>query len=134
PRSSFERVRGISEANEAAYRTFVSPWVQAAVTPWSAAMAEALHPMRVSRTMFAGAFNPWMRGVRTLAAMEQDHAVLPPDNPFKAAEAAWFGDVTRVIEAGRRIRDAWAERLFETAFGGGSSLPVPTSKRPDRDA
>ncbi|WP_315986557.1 DUF3141 domain-containing protein [Microvirga sp. Mcv34] len=134
PRSSFERVRAMSEADEAAYRTFVSPWIQAAVTPWSAAMVEALHPMRVSRTIFAEAFNPWMRGVRTLAAMEQDHAALPPDNPFKAAEAAWFGDVTRVIEASRRIRDAWAERLFETMFAGGLSSPAPAGKRSDRGA
>lgn len=134
PRSSFERVRAISEANEAAYRTFVSPWIQAAVTPWSAAMAEALHPMRVSRTMFAESFNPWMRGVRMLSAMEQDRMPLPPDNPFKAAETAWFGDVTRMIETGRRVRDAWAERLFEAAFGGGSASPAPAIKPPNRHA
>ncbi|MBJ6126865.1 DUF3141 domain-containing protein [Microvirga sp. BT325] len=134
PRRSFERVREISEVNEAAYRTFVSPWIEAAVTPWSAAMAEALHPMRVSRTMFSEAFSPWMRGVHMLAAMGQEHAALPPENPFKAAEAAWIGDVTRMIEASRRIRDAWAERLFETGFGGGPSSPAPTSRHSDQDA
>jgi hypothetical protein len=134
PRNSFERVREISGANEAAYRTFVSPWIQAAVTPWSAAMAEALHPMRVSRTIFAEAFSPWMPGIRMLAAMDREHIALAPDNPFKAAEAAWFSDVTRATEVGRRLRDAWAERLFEIAFGGGHSSREPAGKHPGRDA
>lgn len=134
PRASFERVRELSEANEALYRIFVSPWIQATVTPWSAAMAEALHPMRVSRTLFAEAFSPWMRGVRMLTAMEHDHTALPPENLFKAAETAWFDDVTGMIEAGRRIRDAWAERLFETAFGGGPSSPAPADRPPDQSA
>ncbi|NBJ13061.1 DUF3141 domain-containing protein [Microvirga sp. SYSU G3D207] len=134
PRRSFEHVREISEANEAAYRMLWSSWIQAAVTPWSAAMAEVLHPMRVSRTMFSEDFSPWMRGVRMLAAMEQDHTALPSENPFKAAEAAWFYDVTRMIEAGRRIRDAWAERLFATAFGGGLSSPPPARRHSDQNA
>ncbi|MFC4172415.1 DUF3141 domain-containing protein [Microvirga sp. GCM10011540] len=134
PRRSFERVRETSEANEAAYRSFVSPWIRAAVTPWSAAMAEALHPMRVSRMMFSETVSPWMQGMRMLAAMQQEHTVLPPENPFKAAETAWFGDVTRMVEAGRRIRDAWAERLFETAFGGEVLCPAPENRHLDRDA
>ena len=134
PRRSFERVRAISEANEAAYRALWSPWVQAAVTPWSVAIAETLHPMRVSRTMFAEAYSPWMRGIRILAALAQEHTVLPSENPFKAAEAAWIGDVTGMIVAGRRIRDAWAERLFETMFGGGASSPAPAKEHSDQAA
>jgi hypothetical protein len=134
PRASFERVREISEANESAYRTFVSPWVQATVTPWSAAAFEALHPMRVSRMMFSEVFNPWIWAVRTLATMEQDHTPLRPDNPFKVAEAAWLGDVTRMIEAGRKIRDAWAERLFEAGFGRGPSSLAPANRPPDQRA
>ena len=134
PRRSFERVREISETNEAVYRNFVSPWIRTTVTPWCAAMAESLHPMRVSRMMFAEAFNPWMQGMRMLAAMEQDHTALSPENPFKAAEAAWFGDVTRAVEAGRRIRDAWAERLFEKAFGGAAPCPAPENRHQDQGA
>jgi hypothetical protein len=72
--------------------------------------------------------SPWMPGIRMLAAMDREHIALAPDNPFKAAEVAWFGDVTRAIEVGRRIRDAWAERLFEIAFGGGHSSRAPAGK------
>ena len=64
PRGSFERVRAISEANEAAYRTFVSPWVQALATPWSAAALEWMHPMRVSRYMFSASRQSLDEGAR----------------------------------------------------------------------
>ncbi|MFG1245154.1 DUF3141 domain-containing protein, partial [Xanthobacter sp. V7C-4] len=64
---AFERVRDLSERNEAFYRTFVSPWVRALTTPWSAAMLETLHPMRTSRYLLSEGFMPWMRDVRWLA-------------------------------------------------------------------
>lgn len=136
PRRSFERVRDISEANETAYRTFVSPWVQAFATPWSAAALEWMHPMRVSRTMFSATVSPWMKAIETLAApVGERHAPLLERNPFKAAEAAWIADITRMIEASRRIRDVWEEQAFEMLYGdGGPSSPAPTARHLDRGA
>ncbi|PSC02403.1 hypothetical protein SLNSH_24280, partial [Alsobacter soli] len=52
------------------------------------------------------------------------------DNPFRAAEHAWFSGVGAMIEAGRRVRDAWAERLFDAAYGdkpGPLDLPIAGS-------
>src|SRR3546814_12004585 len=49
PREAFMRVRQASEFNEGLYRTFISPWVQAYATPFSAEMLKWLHPMRMSR-------------------------------------------------------------------------------------
>lgn len=40
-----------------------------------------------------------------------------------------------MIEAGRGLRDAWAERMFKTVYGGGDpASPVLFSERPDRSA
>src|SRR4029450_9977513 len=103
----------ISGVNEEVYRSFISPWVRAMATPWSAAALEWMHPMRVSRYMFSASANPWMKGVEPPAALiSERHEPLSRDNPFKAAEAVWFGQITDLIEAGRKIRDAWAERTF----------------------
>jgi hypothetical protein len=126
PRASFERVRVLSEANEAVYRTVVSPFVRGLASPWSAMALEWLHPMRVSRYLFAEAFGPWMKGLESVAAaVAGERAPLSPEHPLVTAERAWFANVGESIEAGRKIRDALAERVFETAFGGGTD-PVGT--------
>lgn len=129
PRASFERVRELSEANEEFYRAVVSPFVQSLVTPWSATIMEWLNPMRVSRYMFADAFSPWMKAVERLAgAVAERRAAVAPDDRFRAAEKAWFDDVAHAIGAGRRVRDAWAERVFEAVFGGPThASPVVSS-------
>ncbi|WP_460451991.1 DUF3141 domain-containing protein [Alsobacter sp. SYSU BS001988] len=123
PRASFERVRDLSEAAEAFYATFVSPWIRAAATPFSARLMEDLHPMRTSRLAFAEEYNPWMRLVRRWAEAVPPSGDLPEDNPFRAAEHAWLAGVGAAIDAGGRIRDAWAERIFDAAYGG-LSVPV----------
>lgn len=117
PRSAFEKVRELSEANELIYRSFASPFVQMAATPWSASILEWMHPMRVSRYMFGGGFNPAASTLRELASMvAADRQPLGEDNPFKAAERLWFSQVTDGFAALRGLRDACAERLFELAF------------------
>lgn len=67
PREAFERVRQVSQFNEALYRTFVSPWVRAAANPWSAAIEKRLHPMRTSRYLLSEKFLPWMHAVAAMA-------------------------------------------------------------------
>ncbi|MFO1151046.1 MAG: DUF3141 domain-containing protein [Alsobacter sp.] len=127
PRTSFERVRDLSEAAEAFYATFVSPWVRATATPISAKLMEDLHPMRTTRLAFAEAYNPWVGLVRRWAEALPPSQDLPEDNPFRAAEHTWLSGVGAMIKAGGRIRDAWAERLFDVAYGdlsGPVDLPI----------
>lgn len=134
---AFERVRDLSERNEAFYRTFVSPWVRALTTPWSAAALEAMHPMRASRLLLSEGFLPWMRGVRWLAGqIGADRHPAAPDNPFKVAEAATISRVTEGIEQGRRLRDAVWERVFDSLYAGpGAAGPVvPASPATAGDA
>ncbi|WP_419468927.1 DUF3141 domain-containing protein [Burkholderia diffusa] len=118
PREAFERVRQVSEMNENAYNTFVSPVIRAFVNPWSAAMLEWAHPMRTSRYLFSEMFSPWMNGVAQLARiLEERRTPLSPDNPFLVQERAAIQQVSGMIVAARQQRDTAEELTFSLLFG-----------------
>jgi hypothetical protein len=127
---ALEQVRSMSERSEAFYSSFVSPWVRLVTTPWSAAMAEALHPMRTSRYFFSESALPWMRGVRVLAEMIiGDRHAVAPDNSFRAQEARFIGDVTDILEVSRRMRDAVWERAFDEIYARTPQSPHSSPAR-----
>ena len=68
--AALKQVAQISRINEAAYSTFVSPWLRAATSPASAEALRALHPMRWTRTLFSERVNPWMALVKTARMAE----------------------------------------------------------------
>ncbi|MBS2132128.1 DUF3141 domain-containing protein (plasmid) [Burkholderia thailandensis] len=118
PREAFEQVRQLSELNETAYRTFISPLVRTLANPWSAAMLEWMHPMRTSRYVFSEMFSPWMNGIAQLARLlETRRTPLPPDNPLLAQEQAFIRQVSETIVTGRGQRDAAEEQAFSLLFG-----------------
>lgn len=118
PRKAFEKVRQVSDANEAFYRTFVSPWVQATATPWTAAMLKWLHPMRTSRYLLSEKFSPWMHVVAALAKeARKNRAAVPADNPLRAAERTFSKQVEKVIETARQARDNLEEESFRRIYG-----------------
>lgn len=118
PRAAFERVRDVSEMSEALYRTFVSPWVRAFTTPWSAEMLKWLHPMRASRYLLSEAFNPGMCGIALLAeSIARSRQPLPADHPLIAREHAAFAAVGEALEAARKARDATYELGFASLYG-----------------
>ena len=126
PGAAFERVRRLSEWNEDLYRVFASRWVEAASTPWSAAMLEWMHPMRTNRYLFSEAFSPWMRGVAALAASvrcERRTAAAP--TPLRSLETEVLSQFGEAIAAGRKLRDSLCERLFEQAYGATSIVGLP---------
>jgi hypothetical protein len=127
PSDAFERVRRASEANEALYATFVSPVVRSFVNPWSAALLEWLHPMRMSRYLFATSFTPWMRQVADLAAIiEKSRTPLSPDCALLAWERRTIEQTSETIEDARRLRDSLEEHAFALLYGA----PAPPSARP----
>lgn len=118
PQQAFERVRQVSDANEAFYRTFVSPWVQAAVTPWTAAMMKWLHPMRTSRYLLSEKFSPWMHVVQSLAEGVRNNRVhFASDTPLRAAEKSFSERMEKLIEAARETRDDLEEQSFRRIYG-----------------
>ncbi len=115
---TFERVREVSEINAAFYRHFVSPWVQMAANPFSAALLEWMHPMRSSRYLFSEAFNPWMRGIAMLAeVIGAGREPLSEDHPLMVHEKAAIDTTSELIARGRELRDAACRRTFELIFG-----------------
>ncbi len=118
PRGAFERVRRVSESNEAQYRAFVSPWVQAFSNPWTAEALKWLHPMRSSRYLFSEAFNPWMHAVPLLAeTVARNRRPLTRDHPMIEMERDAIRAVTRTLEIARRTRDGLCELSFRMLYG-----------------
>jgi hypothetical protein len=115
---AFEQVRAVSEAGEAFYRSFVSPWVQMASNPWTAESLKWLHPMRTSRYLFSASFNPWMRGVAALAdGIAKTRKPLPEDHPLLERERELFAEFSGAIEQVREWRDAGYEQAFGQLYG-----------------
>jgi len=122
PEQAFDKVRRVSEMNEAFYSTFVSPWVQLMTTPASAEMLKLMHPMRTSRLMFSERYNPWMRLVRQTAdSIAETRVPLEPDDPLMVRERAAVEAVGNAIERARIARDAKDERTFTALYGGDMS-------------
>src|SRR5699024_3935869 len=111
----------LSEANEAFYSAFVSPWVRVMTSPASAEMLKWMHPMRTSRLVFSESFNPWMRLVRqTAETIARTREPLGRGDPLLAHERATLAAVGDAIERARIARDARLEGTFRTLFGGGA--------------
>lgn len=118
PREAFERVRKVSEWNEALYRDFVSPWVRAAVTPWNAPLLKGLHPMRMNRYLFSEQFNPWMAGVAALAALARDQRHrAAADNPLLVLERDATGIISKAVDTFAKLRDQLYEAMFKAIYG-----------------
>ena len=117
PREPFERVRQVSDFNEALYQRFASPWVQAVSTPWSAAMLKWLHPMRTSRYLLSEKFSPLMHVVAGMAEEVRKNRVrASEDNPFRATEVALSTNVSNTIQSLRRVRDNFEEEAFRRLY------------------
>jgi hypothetical protein len=118
PHKEFERVRQISECNEAAYKVFVSPFVRSAASPLTALFQKWLHPMRVSRYMFSERLNPWMVPIAMLA----QHLNVEPrgsaaDNPWMRLEQVLSQSISKGLDQYRQFRDLASERAFSTLYG-----------------
>ncbi|MBI2738985.1 MAG: DUF3141 domain-containing protein [Rhodospirillales bacterium] len=119
PRAAFERVRQVSELNEALYRTWVSPWVQLFTTPWTAEILKWAHPMRSSRYVLSESFNPWMRAIAMLAdAIRPSRRPLRADQPLVAGEREFMAAITRTLEKSRQARDGACEQVFRLLYRG----------------
>jgi hypothetical protein len=118
PRKAFERVQQVSEINDRLYQTFVSPWVQAIVNPWTAETTKWIHPMRISRYLFSESFNPWMRGIAALAAaVAKNRTPLLENHPLLKEERKVIERVSKAIEQTTSWRDSAEEQAFNLIYG-----------------
>src|SRR5262245_3270017 len=118
PQKAFERVRQVSDINEAFYQTLVSPWVQAFATPWTAAMLKWLHPMRTSRYLLSEKFSPWMHIIAALAKqVRKDRVNIPEGSQLPETERTLSRQVAKTIEIARQSRDDLEEESFRRLYG-----------------
>jgi len=114
---AFAAVARLSEINLAIYRTFVQPLVRALASQPMADLNRKLDPLRLSYTMFADS-NPWMKGVRELAAgVAAARRPVGPDNPFLAVQAKVSGQIIAALDAYRAARDKQVEQTFFSFYG-----------------
>jgi hypothetical protein len=118
PEQAFERARDLSERNEALYRAFVSPWVQAWSNPWTAQWLRRAHPMRASRYVFSERISPGLIWIKALAGLIGQHrqpaASGNPWLPLEQAASRSAGDDIRNL---RTLRDELYEVAFQTTYG-----------------
>ncbi|SCY64257.1 DUF3141 domain-containing protein [Microvirga guangxiensis] len=113
----FAAVARVSEVNLSLYRTFVQPWVRAAVTPQSAQWLERLHPLRLSYEL-ASDRNPWMGWVAGEARKAREsRKPASADNPFLQAQEMISRTVEASLDQWRLWRDAVQEQTFNAVYG-----------------
>jgi hypothetical protein len=114
---AFAAVARLSELNLSIYRTFMQPLVRALASQPAADLAQALNPLRLSYTIFADS-NPWMKGVRKLAAkVAAARQPAAADNPFLARQKQVSAEITAALDAYRVARDQLAEQTFFGFYG-----------------
>lgn len=130
PDPAFERIRDFSEMAETIYKTFFSPFVQAASNPLTAVFAKWFHPMRTSRYLFSPVFLPWLRGLPILAkSIRESRQPLAEDNPYLGAERKLINLTTSSIEMARLERDASLERMFGLLYGSARPAKSGSNQR-----
>ena len=117
---AFAAVAKLSEINLAAYRATLQPAVRALSTETGARAAQALNPLRLGYTMFAGA-NPMMAGVAARASSAAaNRAPVGAGNRFLAAQTRASNQIVAALDQYQIRRD----RMTEAAFFGFYGSPL----------
>lgn len=113
----FAAVARISDINLGLYRSFLQPWVRAAVTPQSAEWMQRLHPLRLPYELISDR-NPWVAPVAQLAAQARLHRQpAAPDNPYAIMERMASDTIEAGLNMWQELRDALGEQWFMNIYG-----------------
>ncbi len=112
----FPLVAGMSERNDAVYRSFIRPWVRMCTTELSAEMLRQLHPLRVSIRTFSDT-NPFLMPVRTWARFVNENRLpAAQDNFFKSVERINSDGIVSGLNYLAEIRDQADKYWFESIY------------------
>ncbi|AXW64438.1 3-hydroxyalkanoate synthetase (plasmid) [Ralstonia solanacearum] len=107
----------VSDLNLGLYRSFVQPWLRLAVTPWSAALASKLHPLRIPYESWSD-HHPLAPSVAQAAqSIRQARQPASPDNPLLQMQGVVSDSIVAALNCYRDVRDAAVEQIFETVYG-----------------
>ncbi|WP_084506601.1 DUF3141 domain-containing protein [Geminicoccus roseus] len=113
----FAAVSRLSDINLGLYRTFLQPWIRAAVTPEMAQTMRRLQPARLPYEMF-GQKNDAFEALQDLAKLVRAHRrPAPPDNPFLQAQQLFSDMMVAALENWRETRDGAVEQAFLGIYG-----------------
>ena len=120
----FAAVARDSELNNAAYQTFVQPWIKMMSGPQLAGAVLELNPIRLSYSLLSDR-NTMMRGVGSLAEQARDQRVVAgADNPFVAMQLQFS---QAMIDAPNFYRDA-RDQIIEQTFHARCGLALRSSR------
>ena len=113
----FAAAARLSEINLAFYKSTLQPWVKALSTPYTAALLEALHPMRLSYESWTSA-HPWAATIHQWAEnIAQQRQTVDDDNLFLEAQENFSQAMERVLNNYRDRRDSIYQIWFDTVYG-----------------
>nr|WP_259672499.1 DUF3141 domain-containing protein [Alcaligenes faecalis] len=113
----FAAAARLSEINLAFYKSTLQPWVKALSTPYTAALLEALHPMRLSYESWTSA-HPWAATIHQWAEnISQQRQTVDDDNLFLEAQENFSQAMERVLNNYRDRRDSIYQIWFDTVYG-----------------
>jgi hypothetical protein len=113
----FATVARLSEMNQSAYRTILSPMVRAFVTEQSAEWLRWLHPHRVRFEIFSDK-NPWLKPLAGLAQnVRAARKPVAPDNPFVGLQETVSAQIVDALDRYRDMRDRATEAFFLNFYG-----------------
>jgi len=137
----FLAAKRVSEANLAAYRTFLQPFVRAMATPQMAEWMHRLHPLRLQYELFSSQ-NPAMSAVEALAKrVTEERKPVAADNPFLAFQEQVSRQIVHALDSWRDTQEALSERIFLSVYGSpvvqaavGIDPQSTPSRRPEMSA
>ena len=113
----FAAAARLSEINLAFYKSTLQPWVKALSTPYTAALLEALHPMRLSYESWTSA-HPWAATIHQWAEnVAQQRQTVDEDNLFLEAQENFSQAMERALNNYRDRRDSIYQIWFDTVYG-----------------
>jgi pimeloyl-ACP methyl ester carboxylesterase len=134
----FATAARVSQNNLALYRSFVQPFIRAAVPAAVAEQLPRLHPLRLQYELFSDK-NPIMGWTKALAEQARhDRKAVMAENPFLAAEQAVSKQIIAGLDAWRDLTEAFAESTFLSVYSAPAlqaSVGIdPADERPQRRA
>jgi hypothetical protein len=110
----FQHTEDRSEQIVESYRTFVRPWMRAAITPVTASWLQWFHPARLPRVAWSDRINPALGALPEAArVVRENRRQVRADNPWLEVERRNVELLEQSIAAWTKARDEWAEALFK---------------------
>jgi pimeloyl-ACP methyl ester carboxylesterase len=130
----FEAVAKVSEFNQRAYELVGRPLVQAAASEPAAALARALHPLRLQRWAFSD-LNPALWWLAPAAAMvKAQRQPVADDDPWRRLESVTSELTSAALDCYRGLRDAVAEAAFFQVYGNLHAFTADDARSADAPA